>query len=395
MATLQVRIENGFFVGTNGCYVSTVEPTHVIANGWECLIDEDGTIKCDAVRGYSDGEHSMRYVIQPNGFAKLTLKVPDDKVKTLRKGFVTPKGTKLSDGLLGLAGGYIDERYAYFRDGSFQKFLEEHGISAVKHENPNQTFSIRNARYGGGECYSYLLTDGKVEEEGYSSGRTESWEESCPGTCAYEGNEYLKVTGATWAIHKQTQHEGDSHNCFRILYTLEKDLTKLVGIPNIREKEEKISLLREVGSKGFLSLEELEKSLLEIVPNLKGKRECKDPEYVQVDRVYYHLSSMLETNNGNLISFSSSNEAKKALEELSLRAPKCWKTICSSMDLKMQVLLGTMLMFPQMMKKQKYGLRCARALQKLMDLMVFAEIFGLQKSNPRSKLVLYVAKSRP
>ena len=56
MATLQVRIENGFFVGTNGCYVSTVEPTHVIANGWECLIDEDGTIKCDAVRGYSDGE---------------------------------------------------------------------------------------------------------------------------------------------------------------------------------------------------------------------------------------------------------------------------------------------------------------------------------------------------
>lgn len=40
------------------------------------------------------------------------------------------------------------------------------------------------------------------------------------------------------------------------------------------------------------------------------------PEYVQVERVYYHLSSMLETNNGSLISFSSSNEAKKALEEL-------------------------------------------------------------------------------
>lgn len=316
MATLQVRIENGFFVGTNGCYVSMVEPTHIIANGWDCLIDEDGNIKCDAVRGYSDGEHSMRYVIQPNGFAKLTLKVPYDKVKTLRKGFVVPKGSKLSDGLLGLAGGYIDERYAYFRDGSFQKFLEEHGISAVKHEDPNQTFSIRNARYGGGECYSHLITDGKVEQQGYNLGRTESWEESCPGTCAYEGNEYLKVTGSTWTIHKQTQHEGNSHNCFRILYTLEKDLTKLVGIPNIREKEEKISQLREVGSKGFLSLEELEKSLLEIVPNLKGKRECKDPEYVQVERVYYHLSSMLETNNGSLISFSSSNEAKKALEEL-------------------------------------------------------------------------------
>lgn len=316
MATLQVQIENGYFVGTNGCYVTSVEPTHVIANGWDCVIDEDGTIRCDAIRGYSDGEHCMRYIIQPNGFAKLTLKVPYNKVKTLRKGFVVPKGYKLSDGLLGLAGGYIDERYAYFRDASFQKFLEDHGISAVKHEDPNQTFSIRNARYGGGECYSYLLTDGEVIEEGYSSGRTESWEESCPGTCAYEGNEYLKVTGATWTIHKQTQHEGDNHNCFRILYTLEKDLTKLVGIPNIREKEEKISKLREIGSKGFLSLKELENELMEVHPCLKGKKEIKNPESVTVCGIYYHLSSMLEANDGSLISFSNSTEAKNALEKL-------------------------------------------------------------------------------
>ena len=194
--------------------------------------------------------------------------------------------------------------------------MEDHGISAVKHEDPNQTFSIRNARYGGGECYSYLLTDGEVIEEGYSSGRTESWEESCPGTCAYEGNEYLKVTGATWTIHKQTQHEGDNHNCFRILYTLEKDLTKLVGIPNIREKEEKISKLREIGSKGFLSLKELENELMEVHPCLKGKKEIKNPESVTVCGIYYHLSSMLEANDGSLISFSNSTEAKNALEKL-------------------------------------------------------------------------------
>ena len=84
MATLQVRIENGFFVGTNGCYVSMVEPTHIIANGWDCLIDEDGNIKCDAVRGYSDGEHSMKYVIQPNGFAKLTLNVIKIRIQDIR-----------------------------------------------------------------------------------------------------------------------------------------------------------------------------------------------------------------------------------------------------------------------------------------------------------------------
>lgn len=316
MATLKIKLENGFFVGTTGCYVSTVEATHVVANGWDCSVRKNGVVECFSARSYSDGEHSMRYVIQPTGFAKLTLKVPHEPVKTLRKGFVVPKGTRLSDGLIGLAGGNIDNRYAYFRDGSFQKFLEDHGISAVKHEDPNQIFSIRNARYGGGECSSYLLTDGNISEERYDSGRTERWEESSAGTTsAYEGNEYLKVTGASWAIHKQSQHEGDSHNCFRILYTLEKDLTKLVGIPNIREKEEKISQLKEVGCKGFLSLEELEKSLREIVPNLKGKKECKDPDFVQVTNVYYHLDNMLETSTGSLINFSSSAEAKKALEE--------------------------------------------------------------------------------
>ena len=319
MATLQVRIEDGFFVGTNGCYVSLVEPTHVVANGWDCSISEDGTIMCEAVRVYSDGEHSIRYLVQPNGFAKLTLKVPNEKVRTLRKGFVLPKGSKLSDGMLGLAGGNIDSRYAYFRDGSFQKFLEDRGISAVKHEDPNRLYSVRNARYGGGECYSYLLTDGTVEEEEFSSGRTDSWAESCPGTGAYEGEQTLKVSGATWVIHKQVQSEGDKHNSFALLYTLEKDPTSLVGIPNIREKEQKISRMKEVGSRGFLSIEEMEKALREIAPKLRKKgTPVKDPEYIKVTRECYYSQNMLETNQlFGLINFTSSSEAQKALEELS------------------------------------------------------------------------------
>jgi hypothetical protein len=227
MATLKLNLENGFFAGTNGVYVDEVTPSHVNANGWDCHIREDGSIVCEATRDYSDGIHSMRYEIARNGFARLTLKVDGQPVRTLRKGFVLPRGAKLTDGVIGLAGGCIDERYAFFRDAAFTKFLAEHGISAVKHEDPNRDYVVRNARYGGGECWSRLRTDGKVEEVSYDSLRTERWHEECHGTCAYEGETTYRVTGATYVIHDQISHEGDSHNCFHILYTLEKNVASL------------------------------------------------------------------------------------------------------------------------------------------------------------------------
>lgn len=217
MATSKLKIENGFFVRADGLYIGTVEPTHAILNGWECFVEEDGTVVCYAERDYSDGIHSIRYVLQPNGFAKLTLKVPRKRVKTLRKGFVVPKGTSLN-GTIGLAGGYIDDRYAYFRDSHFQGFLDAYGITAIRHEDPNQTYAVRNDRYGGGECSSELYTDGKRK-----------WVEP-PITYGVRAD-YFEVAEATWALHTQVQHEGNCHNCFSILYTLEKDPTKLAGLP--------------------------------------------------------------------------------------------------------------------------------------------------------------------
>jgi hypothetical protein len=169
----------------------------------------------------------MRYEIAKNGFARLTLKVEGQPLQTLRKGFVLPRGAKLTDGVIGLAGGYVDERYAYFRDGGFQKFLDKFGITAVKHEDPNQTFVVRNARYGGGECRSSLVSDGNMTETGYDSGRTDGWHDSCPGTCAYEGETSYEITGATWAIHTQNQDEGDCHNYTRILFTQVRNVSDL------------------------------------------------------------------------------------------------------------------------------------------------------------------------
>lgn len=233
MATMKVSLCGGYFGEIFGStQVWEKSPTCVVGNGWDCSIQEDGTILCESIRSYSDGIHSIRYKIMPNGYARLTLKVPGERLKILRKGFVLPRGRKLENGLLGLAGGNVDERYAFFRDEDFQNFLEDHGISAVQHENPNKVFRVRNARYGGGNCHSELYSDGTVTRLSYSDGKTADWERQSPGTSCFEVNEDFEVTAATWVLHTQSQHEGNSHNCFRILYTLE-DPTKLVGLPRV------------------------------------------------------------------------------------------------------------------------------------------------------------------
>ena len=230
MATLKITLENGFFVKSNNVHLESIEPTHVVGNGWDCIIRSDGSIECNSIRNYSDGIHSVRYSIKTSGFAKLTRKKPGEKIEVLKKGFVIPRGSKLSSGTLGLAGGYVDSRYAFFRDNTFQKFLDEHDISAVQRENPNRFFTLRSAEYGGGSCKSSIHTDGTVHSIQSSIGRSGQWKKEYPSTCAYEGEEIVSVTGATWVLHKQFQHEGDKNNCFRILYTLRNPIS-IVDIP--------------------------------------------------------------------------------------------------------------------------------------------------------------------
>lgn len=228
MATIKVKISNGFFVEATPIYLEELTPTKVVGNGWNCEIKEDGTVQCDSVREYSDGEYSIRYVIRPNGFAKLTLKTPYEN-KTLKKGYVLPKGEKLKNGLIGLAGGNIKERYAYFRNDAFQMFLESHGITAVQHEDPNQLYVLRNSFHGAGSCSSEILTDGVLERIQYDSGESSEWAKE--GSSAFAVQEHFQVKRATWVLFKQTQNEYNSRNHSVILYSLERDLTKLVGLP--------------------------------------------------------------------------------------------------------------------------------------------------------------------
>ena len=210
MATAQIIIKNGFFANAVGRNIDEVTPTYALLNGWKCFVNEDGSIECWSVREYSDGKHSMRYFINPLGFAKLTLKKPWEPIKTLKKGYVIRRGQKLSDGILGLAGDHIDYRYAYFRDSSFQDFLDEYGITAVKHEDPNRLYRILTYAYGE---ESSLVTDGTKEGV---------WTE-------FDGMWY-QVTGATWVLYQIKKVSG-KYSC--ILYTLVGDVTK-IRFPGIK-----------------------------------------------------------------------------------------------------------------------------------------------------------------
>ena len=231
MATAQIIVKDGFFANAVGRYIYEVTPTHAILNGWECFVKEDGSIECWSVREYSDGKHSMRYFINPLGFAKLTLKKPGEPIRTLKKGYVIKKGHKLSDGILGLAGDHIDYRYAYFRDNSFQNFLEEFGITAVKHENPNRLYMVKVDLSKGGQYKSTLQTDGIKEEERVDCGYTRSRKKPFRNT--YEMSIWYQVTGATWVIYEKRREKGNDYNYSRILYTLVGDVTRLT-LPELK-----------------------------------------------------------------------------------------------------------------------------------------------------------------
>ncbi len=288
MATLNVTLENGFFSTSNGIYVTEFTPTHVVGNGWDCTVRMDGSILCEAVRTYADGVHSMRYEITKNGFAKLTLKVRNEPVRTIRKGFVLPRGAKLADGTIGLSGGCVDDRYAFFRDAAFNKFLAKFGLTAVRHEDPNQSFVVRKARYGGGECNSDLITDGAKEEVSFDSGRTDEWRAHNPGTCSYEWETTYRVTGASWLIHEVSKHEGDCHRYARVLYTQEKDLDRLkeslMGNPDVAlfvKKEQQAKSLKALDGKAVRSADELQEVVEKINGICPGIKAVQTAEFFQ------------------------------------------------------------------------------------------------------------------
>lgn len=282
MATLQIRVKNGLFVATNNCCVDAFDSTYVHANGWYCYINQDGSITCNAKENYSDGIHSIRYEILANGFARLSLKVPYTNITTLKQGFVIPKGARLCNGLVGLSDGNIDNRYAYFRDITFLRFMDKFGITSVKHENPNQNYCGFIKIPDCGNVYQEIFSDGQIrwlykhtpQKKFFHKKSSESNSDFYPGTI------YHTVSDASWVIIER-HAESDSNNAVsRILYTSSENILDLESLlmmhPAVSKyvhNKEQAKRLEELNGREVHTLTDI-KSVVDEVLSIAPRMKC-------------------------------------------------------------------------------------------------------------------------
>lgn len=248
MATLRFFVKEGKVVDYAGRYFDGIseDGLKAVGNGWVVTIcpatkRRPGKIIAHCEREYSDG------------------------TATCHREF------RLQDGTLGLAGGNVRDRYAYFRKASFQKFLDEFGITAVKREDPNQAFTGFAAYSGRGSAEQNVETDGKVDWHYIDDPGSREYFESPGGNPnLYRGEETHTITDATWVIVETREHYGDNHNYAKILYTQVKDVTSLA--PKLRRRKAVEQRKAEVekaldcnGTKSFESMSQMRREIEDLV----------------------------------------------------------------------------------------------------------------------------------
>lgn len=228
MAVVNIIIKNGLFEKCSGTKLELFSSKFVIVNGWECEVQNNGVIKCTAKELCIDGIHSMRYTLYQNGFAKLTLKTPNEPVRVIKMGFVVKKGESFGNGVLGLSDGFIDHRYTFFREESFQKFLCKYGITAVLHEDPNRIFCLKSGESDDNLYSMNLWTDGRAVLIGNQKEVLNSFGKRFPGLV-----ECVSVNDANWVLTRRLIKSGDKEVLSMNLFTFERNLDLLVGLPKL------------------------------------------------------------------------------------------------------------------------------------------------------------------
>lgn len=222
MATLQIRIRDKKFVSTNGVNLQVATETHVAGNGWCGDIDEKGNIDFYATRFYDGIKHKIKFQIV-DGVVKKWLKIGNQPPKVLKH----YKLEKWPDnGVIGLSNGILPERVTYFRRASFQKFLDEYHITAVRYESANRIYNLMQEHNGHMMIFSEAIeTDGKIKVLSRDIGVTETSKEK-----PFYIHESTEVIGASWVI-KTVRKSGEVKH--RILYTLDEP-QEIIGLPKLR-----------------------------------------------------------------------------------------------------------------------------------------------------------------
>ena len=228
MAVVNIIIKNGLFEKCSGARFEIFSPKYLLVNGWECQVQNNGVIKCTAKELCIDGIHSMRYTIYQNGFSKLTLKTPHEPVRVIKMGFVVKKGESFGNGLLGLSDGFINHRYTFFREESFQKFLCKHGITAVLHKDPNRIFCLKSGESEDNSYHMNLWTDGHAVSIGNQTEMLNSFGKKFPGLV-----ECISVNDSKWTLIRRVIRSGNKEIISMNLFTFERNLDLLKGLPKL------------------------------------------------------------------------------------------------------------------------------------------------------------------
>ena len=115
MSIMQLTVSNGKFTKVDGVPIEVFSDIHVVGNGWRCKVKPNGMIWCQTDAELSSGKCVMIYTVREDGFARLTIQEPNKKSRTIRKGFVIPKGASI-DGIITLSDGIVCKRNAYFHN---------------------------------------------------------------------------------------------------------------------------------------------------------------------------------------------------------------------------------------------------------------------------------------
>lgn len=192
MSTLLMHVRNGILVGYDGGGFESFSKDGLTGygNDWEVTIipateKAKGKIICHCEREYKTGPMSY------------------------------DREFKLQDGTIGLSGGHMRDRHAFFRKALFQNFLDEMGIKAIRRANPDQTY--RGPLMTKSEVTIY--TNGHIT---FNSGvvKHKVADLYYAGSCSQ-----ATVSGSTWVLINGT------------LYTLMKDITRLKkSINRVREE---------------------------------------------------------------------------------------------------------------------------------------------------------------
>ncbi len=217
MATTKIDVRNGMFVSNHNGEVT--KSREVDINGYHGSVLDNGTIHFERV----SGDRGVSGDIFPDGRFRF------DNRGSIKRGHVTLDENGKVNGTFGLHTS-TGSKYMYFRDAEFQDFLDTRGITAVSRKEPNGIFGGLVADSARGTAEFYIEeTDGKVEKLEHEDFRPESRRDEN----YLHGYDSYRISDATYVVVHSSADYMDKHNSSTILYTMEKDVTKL----NIPQKD--------------------------------------------------------------------------------------------------------------------------------------------------------------